>query len=289
MWSGAWNKKAHFRNPPNRFLPSSVGRTGGHGFKPHWGQFLTKFILCCVTSDLSDNLTEMCQTGLSRKTWLPMVYPVCGMPCPGRYPAWSCLGVGEVPVLVMSGGDPFWSCLGGGVPILILSGGRGYPYPGPVWSGRTVADPVFLRWGAPTSKVGPFGQIFPENCMNMKEFGPSGGYIPGAPPPFTSATRGGTPPVPVTGEGGGTTILVLFGARARDMTSDLPSVCRIADPPPPLKTDRHNKNLPLHYIRGRQKNKQKSSYQTLFRSSNNYNYLDVSSWDISLNNKYNIN
>ena len=31
-------------------------------------QFLTKFILCCVTSDLSDNLTEMCQTGLSWKT-----------------------------------------------------------------------------------------------------------------------------------------------------------------------------------------------------------------------------
>ena len=27
--------------------------------KPHQGQFLMKFILFCVTSDLSDNLTEM--------------------------------------------------------------------------------------------------------------------------------------------------------------------------------------------------------------------------------------
>ena len=37
----------------------SVGRTlerqsGGCGFKPHWGQFLMKFILFCVTLDLSD-------------------------------------------------------------------------------------------------------------------------------------------------------------------------------------------------------------------------------------------
>ena len=29
------------------------------GSKPHWEQFLTKFILFCVTLDLSDNLTEM--------------------------------------------------------------------------------------------------------------------------------------------------------------------------------------------------------------------------------------
>ena len=34
-------------------------------FKPLWGKFLTKFILFYVTYDLSDNLTEMCQTGLS--------------------------------------------------------------------------------------------------------------------------------------------------------------------------------------------------------------------------------
>ena len=63
MWSGAWNK-AHFRNLlPNRFLPRSVGkalawRSGGPGFQPHWGQFLTKFILFCVTLNLSDNLTK---------------------------------------------------------------------------------------------------------------------------------------------------------------------------------------------------------------------------------------
>ena len=55
--------KAHFRNPPpNRFLPSSVGRelewwSGGCEFKL-WGQFLTKFILSRVASDLADNLTE---------------------------------------------------------------------------------------------------------------------------------------------------------------------------------------------------------------------------------------
>ena len=57
----------------NRFLPSTVSRaldcwSGGHEFKPPWGQFLTKFILCCVTSDLSDNLTEMRQISLSWKT-----------------------------------------------------------------------------------------------------------------------------------------------------------------------------------------------------------------------------
>ena len=43
--------KAHFRNLlTNRFLSSSVGkalawRSGGPGFNPHWGQFLTKFFL----------------------------------------------------------------------------------------------------------------------------------------------------------------------------------------------------------------------------------------------------
>ena len=64
MWSGVWNK-VYFRNRlPNTQLPSSVGRasewwSGGRGFKSHWCQFLTKFILFCATSDLSDNLTEM--------------------------------------------------------------------------------------------------------------------------------------------------------------------------------------------------------------------------------------
>ena len=35
------------------------------GSNPTVGQFLTKFILCCVTSYLSDNLTEMRQLSLS--------------------------------------------------------------------------------------------------------------------------------------------------------------------------------------------------------------------------------
>ena len=73
MWSGAWNKRKLPSEISNRFLASSVGRagdwwSGGCEFKPYWGQFLTKFILCCVTSDLSDNLTEMRQTGLLWKT-----------------------------------------------------------------------------------------------------------------------------------------------------------------------------------------------------------------------------
>ena len=76
MWSGAWNKRKLTSEISNRFLPSSVGRvwdwwSGCHGFKPHWGQFLMKFFLCCVTSDLSDNLTEMCQISLSWKTRMP--------------------------------------------------------------------------------------------------------------------------------------------------------------------------------------------------------------------------
>ena len=40
------------------------------GSNPTEGNFLTKFILCCVTLDLSDNLTEMRLTGLSWKTQL---------------------------------------------------------------------------------------------------------------------------------------------------------------------------------------------------------------------------
>ena len=38
-------------------------RSGGCEFIPDWEQFLTKFILFCVTLDLSDNLTGMCQAG----------------------------------------------------------------------------------------------------------------------------------------------------------------------------------------------------------------------------------
>ena len=56
----AWLYKGH-EDPGSRM--SSVGRalewwSGGCEFKPHWGQFLTKFILFCVTLDLSDYLTE---------------------------------------------------------------------------------------------------------------------------------------------------------------------------------------------------------------------------------------
>ena len=77
MWSGAWHKRRLTSEISNRFLPSTVSRAldwwpRGCEFKPHWGQFLTKFILCCVSSDLSDNLTEMGQTGLSWKTRLSL-------------------------------------------------------------------------------------------------------------------------------------------------------------------------------------------------------------------------
>ena len=75
MWSGAWNKRKLTSDISNRFLASPVSRawdwwSGGCGFKPRWGQFLTKFILCCVTLDLSDNLTEIRLKGLTWKTQL---------------------------------------------------------------------------------------------------------------------------------------------------------------------------------------------------------------------------
>ena len=37
-----------------------------------------------------------------------------------------------------------------------------------------VADPGFSPGGAPTPKIGINFQIFAENCMKMKEFGPGG-------------------------------------------------------------------------------------------------------------------
>ena len=40
---------------------------------------------------------------------------------------------------------------------------------------------IFLR-GAPTPKMGLFFQLFAENCMKMKEFGPPGGRASLAPP-----------------------------------------------------------------------------------------------------------
>ena len=47
------------RQPNNYLAQLAEWWSGGCGFKPHWGQFLMKFILFCVTLDLSDNLTEM--------------------------------------------------------------------------------------------------------------------------------------------------------------------------------------------------------------------------------------
>ena len=57
----------------------------------------------------------------------------------------------------------------------------------------TVADPGFSRGEGANPKSGCknllFGQIFPENCMKMKEIGPrgGGGRVPGT--PFRSATE----------------------------------------------------------------------------------------------------
>ena len=53
-----------FHHSHSQIFLSSVGWalewwSRGCGFKPHRGQFLTKFNLFCVTWDLSDNLTEM--------------------------------------------------------------------------------------------------------------------------------------------------------------------------------------------------------------------------------------
>ena len=56
---------------PNSDLPQLVEHwSDDPEFKSHWGQFLTKFILFCVTFDLSNNLTEMRQIGLSSKIQL---------------------------------------------------------------------------------------------------------------------------------------------------------------------------------------------------------------------------
>ena len=39
----------------------------------------------------------------------------------------------------------------------------------------------FPQGGAPTPKIAIIFQIFAENCMKMKEFGPPGARVPGAP------------------------------------------------------------------------------------------------------------
>ena len=58
----------------------------------------------------------------------------------------------------------------------------------------TVADPGFPRRGGANPQGRDanvlFGQKIPENCMKMKEFGPRGGGVPGAPldPPMDHDT-----------------------------------------------------------------------------------------------------
>ena len=46
----------------------------------------------------------------------------------------------------------------------------------------SVADPGFSPRGAPTPKIAIIFQIFTENCMKIKEFGPPGGRASLAPP-----------------------------------------------------------------------------------------------------------
>ena len=43
-----------------------------------------------------------------------------------------------------------------------------------------VVDPGFFRGGVPTPKSAIF-KFFAKNCLKMKEFGPPGGRVPGAP------------------------------------------------------------------------------------------------------------
>ena len=70
MWSSSWKqKKAHFRNLQQiSFLAQLAEHETDDpevvGSNPTGGNLLTKFILCCVTSDLSDNLIETLETFL---------------------------------------------------------------------------------------------------------------------------------------------------------------------------------------------------------------------------------
>ena len=44
-----------------------------------------------------------------------------------------------------------------------------------------VATPGFLPDGAANFKRGYLANFFPQNCMKLKEFGPPGARVPGAP------------------------------------------------------------------------------------------------------------
>ena len=46
---------------------------------------------------------------------------------------------------------------------------------------KPVATQDFPEEGAPTPKLGLFYKFFAENCLKMKEFGPQGVRVPGAP------------------------------------------------------------------------------------------------------------
>ena len=50
-----------------------------------------------------------------------------------------------------------------------------------ILTSRVVADPEFSQGCTPTPKIAIIFQIFAKNCMKMKEFGPPGGLVPGAP------------------------------------------------------------------------------------------------------------
>ena len=67
-------KESSLQKSPTDFLPNSVGRAWDWWMRlmiQKWVQTpLMKFILFCVTSDLSENLTEMCQISLS---WKPRI------------------------------------------------------------------------------------------------------------------------------------------------------------------------------------------------------------------------
>ena len=67
----------------------------------------------------------------------------------------------------------------------------------------------FPHGGAPTPKITIIFQIFAKNCMKMKEFGPPGGRIPGAPLGSANGIYG-WPLRPLVGNPGCFTKLICF-------------------------------------------------------------------------------
>ena len=126
---------------------------GGHGFKPPGGQILTKLILCCVTSDLSDNLTEMRQTGRSRSTTAYVEW------WKGKISTGLCLSVHKregVPFSHWSLVSAPWSFPRGG------ESGTCSLVPAPFWGrerGSTPSPVTGPVWGRGASQV--IGQVSP--------------------------------------------------------------------------------------------------------------------------------